>query len=196
MGSCWRPTPRGSRRVAGSSARTTVSASSKAASTSASNSSRPAPAGSCSALQGRKLSGVQRLSLQIAHQAPGAAGDVAHVESDGAQAIRRGPKLPGGEPFGPAAQIFPRLLKGVQHGRKEWVDAGDGSGIHGSGRESMRLLYVMLTKRSLSLPRGRLVKVIRARSADLIPKVRGILLSWAEPGSPEFFRLLEILSGQ
>jgi hypothetical protein len=46
------------------------------------------------------------------------------VKSDGAEAVRRGPKLPGGESFGPAAQIFARLLKGVLHGRKEWVDAG------------------------------------------------------------------------
>src|SRR5205085_7078146 len=64
--------------------------------------------------------------LQIAHQTVGAPGNVHDMEARRAEAVRRVPKLLRRQAFGELRQILARLLKCIENGADERMNAGDG----------------------------------------------------------------------
>ena len=126
VGSCLRPTVRGAVRVAGSRARAVDSAFSNAASMAASSISRVAP-GSFSALSADIWACGELRAGGVGHQAVGRAGDVAEVEAYGAEAVWGGPDLFRCQAGSVVGQVFAGHLEGVEQGRDEGVDAGEGA---------------------------------------------------------------------
>src|SRR5581483_9470339 len=80
-----------------------------------------------------ELVGGERAALQIGEEAAGAAGDVADVEADGAEAMRSGPKLNGREPLGVLREVFARVLERIEDRRDEGTDTGDRASHPGLG---------------------------------------------------------------
>jgi len=75
---------------------------------------------------GSELFRGQLAALQVRHEALDASGDVPQVKADRSQAVRRCPYLLAGQAFGVMRQIFARLLKCIEYGRSERMDAFNG----------------------------------------------------------------------
>ena len=78
-------------------------------------------------LEHGQLSFGKLFALEIGHEAIGAAGNVAQMKADRAEAVRGGPDLAVGEALGPLGEVLAGHLKGVEKRREEWVHSRDGA---------------------------------------------------------------------
>src|SRR6516162_8947273 len=83
---------------------------------------QPFPAGAARLVlssEERYLFGTERTIPQVGHQAVGAAGDVADVKPDRAEAVRGGPDLGATQAFGVPGEVLTGLLEGIEERGKE-----------------------------------------------------------------------------
>src|ERR1039457_7544733 len=77
---------------------------------------------------------VEVTSLEVGHQASGAAHNVKNMETHGAQPVGIGPKLVAGDPLRISGQVLAHVLKGVENRRDQGIYSGDRAAQPGLGK--------------------------------------------------------------